>query len=304
MAPFLKSNQSDSKQSALPQTNLQKAMSPVISSQDRGFLYGDGIFETVRCRNGQLLLWALHRDRLVRSCEILFIPLRMDMLDQIISEAITHAPATDCILKIIVTRGEGGRGYAPPEEADATMVLQWHALPPGTDTASQQGIDCIYCDHPLSQNPVTAGIKHLNRLDQVMASLQLSRAAQNFPAIKEGLMCDVDGNIIEGTRSNLFAVINNTLCTPDLSRAGVQGVMRSFLIGHFKAAGIPLEIRAIRKQELSVASELFVCNSVMGLWPITRLLNLENNSANVQVQFPSRQMSAVARKALLEIFPL
>jgi 4-amino-4-deoxychorismate lyase len=304
MAPFLKSNQPDSKQAALPQSNLQKALSPVISSQDRGFLYGDGVFETVRCRNGQLLLWTLHRDRLIRSCETLFIPLCVDNLDQIISESIALAPANDCILKIIVTRGEGGRGYAPPESAEATLVLQWHSLPAGIDSASQSGIDGIYCNHPLSQNPVTAGIKHLNRLDQVMASLQLSQAARNFPAIKEGLMCDVDGNIIEGTRSNLFAVINNKLCTPDLSLAGVQGVMRSFLIGHFKAAGIPLEIRVIRKQELSVASELFVCNSVMGVWPIARILNLENNSANVQVQFPSRQMSDVARKALLEIFPL
>ncbi|MDO9519720.1 MAG: aminodeoxychorismate lyase [Pseudohongiella sp.] len=304
MAPFLKPIQPDSKQPGPEQTNLQKAFSPVISSQDRGFLYGDGVFETVRYRGGRLLLWALHRDRLVRSCETLVIPLREDVLDQIVSESIEFAPAADCILKIIVTRGEGGRGYVPPISAEASVVLQWHALPADIAESSRQGIDCIICDHPLSLNPVTAGIKHLNRLDQVMASLQLRQAAQSFPAIREGLMCDVDGNVIEGTRSNIFAVIDNRLCTPDLSRAGVQGVARSFLSEQFSVAGIALEVRHISQQELRLASELFVCNSVLGVWPVNRILFLENNAASVQVQFPSRQMADIAGKALQEIFSL
>jgi 4-amino-4-deoxychorismate lyase len=301
-----RSNQEQSSQEQVSpaKTLLQTAMTPVVSTHDRGFLYGDGVFETVRFCGGKLQLWTLHRGRLLKSCDMLVIPLPLQEFDQIVSDAIALAPAQDCILKIIVTRGEGGRGYAPPQNIKANITLQWHALPAGTQELSQQGIDCIYCDHPLSVNPVTAGIKHLNRLDQVMASVQLSQAAQYFPAIREGLMSDGGDYVLEGTRCNIFAVINNTLCTPDLSRAGVHGVMRSFLIERMQMMGIALEVRPISKQELSLASELFVCNSVFGVWPVARILSVEKATANVEVQFASRQMADVANKAVQEIFSL
>lgn len=304
MAPVFDSNLPDSKKTDSNQSNLQKALTPVISTQDRGFLYGDGVFETVRYRNGKLLLWELHRSRLLRSCEMLAIPLHIDEFDALIFESLAYAPAHDCILKIIVTRGDGGRGYAPPKMPRASIILQWHTLPQGIQESARQGIDCIYCDHPLSGNPVTAGIKHLNRLDQVMASIQLSQAADRFPAVREGLMCDADGNVVEGTRSNIFVMINGTLCTPDLSNAGVMGVMRSYLIEQIREAGISVEIRPVRKQELSLASELFVCNSVFGVWPVARILDIKNNTADVEFAFLSRHVADIARNAVQEIFPL
>lgn len=294
----------DSNQSAPDHARLQQALSPLVSTNDRGFLYGDGVFETVRCSNAQLLLWTLHRDRLIRSCEALAIPLYIDELDQLVSASLVHAPAHDCIIKIIVTRGEGGRGYAPPKTPAATIVLQWHMLPDGISLSSQQGIECMFCTHPLSLNPVTAGIKHLNRLDQVMASLQLSQAAEHFPAVKEGLMCDLDGYVVEGTRSNIFAVIDKQLCTPDLSRAGVQGVMRGFVIDQLNALGIATEIRPVHKQELRLASELFVCNSVLGIWPVNRILHLEGDATGFDVRFTDRRIADVARIAAQELFPL
>lgn len=273
----------------------------MISTHDRGFLYGDGVFETVRYCNGNLLLWHLHRERLLTSCNKLAIPLDTTLLDQRIADSIARPLAPDCILKVIVTRGEGGRGYAPPETAIASIVLQWHELPQGIQQASERGIDGIYCDHPLSVNPVTAGLKHLNRLDQVMASIQWTNTARIFPTIKEGLMCDPEGHVVEGTRTNIFAVINNKLCTPDMSRAGVAGVMRHYLTEQFRVAGMPVDVRPIFKHELNLASELFVCNSVSGVWPVTRILQVRDGKASIQAEFASRVMSDFAINQVLKL---
>lgn len=276
----------------------------MITSHDRGFLYGDGVFETVRFCHGKLVLWDFHRERLFESCDLLAIPIYVEEFDATISSALAQAPDDDCILKVVVTRGEGGRGYAPADPVTPSIVLQWHPLPQGIREFSRTGIDCIYCDHPLSLNPVTAGIKHLNRLDQVMASMQLAQAATCCPTIREGLMCDPDDYIVEGTRSNIFAVINHKLCTPDLSRAGVSGVMRRYLIEHFEAIGMPVEVRQITRQDLNLASELFVCNSVSGVWPVARIQQIKDGIARVDVEFSSRCMSDSAKNAVQKLFPI
>lgn len=276
----------------------------MISTHDRGFLYGDGVFETVRCRNGKLLLWQLHRERLLQSCQTLAIPLQSAEFDQTIAASLAQAPVEDCVFKVIVTRGTGGRGYMPASTVTPAIVVQWHILPEGIEQAFLQGIDCVYCDHPLSLNPVTAGIKHLNRLDQVLASLQLADAAKVTPAIKEGLMCDGEGHVLEGTRTNIFAVIDGQLCTPDLSRAGVAGVMRQYLLERLAAPGAPVQVRQISRDDLRLASELFVCNSVLGVWPVTRIQEYRHSMTNMEVEYTSRLYAERANQAVQEIFGL
>lgn len=288
-----------------PQPTASSAFSGTVSSQDRGFLYGDGLFETVRCRQGQLLLWQQHRQRLIAGCARLAIAIDPTELDYQITEAIKRAPAADCILKVIVTRGEGGRGYTPPTPARSTLLMQWHQLPADIDQHARDGIDAFVCRHPLSVNPVTAGLKHLNRLDQVLASVELSRVNAVLPTVREGLMLDIDGNLVEGTRSNVFVVINNQLCTPDLGRAGVEGVLRNRLIEVFESRGFDVVIRHIHQQEIKHCSEVFVCNSVLGVWPVLRLISVEaSNMTQTQFEFSGTRMARLAQQGLLDDFPV
>lgn len=288
-----------------PHPSACSAFSGTVSSQDRGFLYGDGLFETVRCRQGQLLLWQQHRQRLIAGCARLAIAFDPVELDDQIKEAIKRTPSADCILKVIVTRGEGGRGYTPPTPARSTLLMQWHQLPADIAQHARDGIDAIICCHPLSVNPVTAGLKHLNRLDQVLASAELSRVNAVLPTVREGLMFDIDGNLVEGTRSNVFVVINNQLCTPDLGRAGVEGVLRNHLIEVFESRGFDVVIRHIHQQEIKHCSEVFVCNSVFGVWPVMRLISVGmSNMTQAQQEFPSNEMARLAQQHLLAEFPV
>lgn len=303
--PFSAQSQAEQLTSA-----LSVARAGQVSSHNRGLLYGDGVFETIRFRHGELLLWPRHRARLLASCSKLAISLDAGLLDQLIAACLTDAPAADCILKIIVTRAEGGRGYAPIRPAAGTLsppspvLLQWHSLPPGLESADgalpAESIDCIHCQHPLSVNPVTSGIKHLNRLDQVLASLELVQASERYPQIREGLMSDPDGNVLEGTRSNIFAVIDGVLCTPELDRAGVAGVMRGFLLDELAGQGIEIQRRAMTGNDLRNASEVFVCNSVFGIWSVSRILRLESDELVCDAQFFSTAMADHARLMLQE----
>ncbi|MDP3515935.1 MAG: aminodeoxychorismate lyase [Pseudohongiella sp.] len=288
-----------------PHPILSPAFSETVSSQDRGFLYGDGLFETVRCRHGRLLFWQQHRQRLISGCARLAISFDASELDCLGSDLTPHAPSADCILKIIVTRGAGGRGYSPPIPAHPTLILQWHTLPADIIKNACDGIYAVICRHPLSVNPVTAGLKHLNRLDQVMASYELSQVSSLFPEVREGFMLDVDSHLVEGTRSNVFVVINNQLCTPDLTRAGVEGVLRNRLIELFDSMGISVVIRHIHQQEIKQCSEVFVCNSVFGVWPVMKLLEVDSShKTQTQIEFACTDMARRAQQNLLKDYPL
>lgn len=245
-----------------------------LPTSDRGLLYGDGVFETIRLHHGQPLLWSAHQQRLLRSCHQFGIDLDAASLEEQLQTALAaiHEPEFDvsAILKIIVTRGDGGRGYMPQEDIKPRIIIQLHSLPSQLSEHSVNGVGCIICSHPLSINPALAGHKHLNRLDQVLASREL---AGNFNALNvfEGLMTDGQGLLIEGTRCNVFVVVAGRVCTPDLSTAGVAGVMRGWLLAQFEKHNIPVHIRSVALEELKIASELFICNSVLGVIPVTRV---------------------------------
>lgn len=244
--------------------------SDTLPATDRGLLYGDGLFETVRIRESRPLLWSAHLQRLERDAARLGIPCPLSRIDEESRQVLQGMADTDRsegILKIILTRGSGGRGYTPPDPVQARRIIQWHDLPGGMMERTTHGIRVRICDHPLSENPRLAGIKHLNRLDQVLASAELSGD------FDEGLMCDQEGRIIEGCKSNLFLVRDRQLHTPSLERAGVAGVMRAWLLE--QARTLPdVEVQApgtFLRSALHEADELFVCNSVIGLWPLREL---------------------------------
>jgi 4-amino-4-deoxychorismate lyase len=236
-----------------------------IAATDRGLLYGDGLFETLLVQNGRVILLEQHLQRLKQGCAVLGLayPLALHAeLDRFLESSATP----NAVLKIILTRGSGGRGYKPPTAAEPVRVLQLHPVPADIALKSRVGIIAMMCRHPISSNSRLAGLKHLNRLDQVLGSMELP------DNVEEGLMSDDTGAVIEGTRSNLFLVRAGQLHTPDLSQAGVRGILRSWLIDRFATQHIDVQIDRISCEELENASEMFICNSVLGVWPITQLI--------------------------------
>jgi len=236
-----------------------------LPASDRGLQYGDGLFETIAVIDGQPQLWAAHMARLNRGCEALQLPLPDSAL--LLKEAQQLCDeSTPAVLKVIITRGSGGRGYRFPEPVNATRILSIHPWPDFPCSHYQQGITMTVCDARLGSNPALAGIKHLNRLEQVLA-----RNEWQDSDIHEGVMFDVDGNVVEGTMSNLFMVEGDTLITPSLSKCGINGVMRETVLALAAQLGITTRVEAIPLARLKAASGCFVTNSIIGLWPVRTL---------------------------------
>ena len=234
-----------------------------ISVQDRGFLYGDGLFETLAVRNGVALLWQRHMSRLQRGAERLHLP--SPALATLEQEVSTLCQGVDrAVLKIIVTRGSGMRGYRPPAKTSPTRVLnlsEWPRELGPVDT----GIALRVCRMRLSANPALAGLKHLNRLEQVLAR------AEWGDEYAEGIMLDVAGLVIEATAANVFAIERGVLYTPDLSQCGVAGVMRELVLERAAVLGIRCRIEPLPLERLYGADEVFLTNSLIGIRSVTRL---------------------------------
>jgi 4-amino-4-deoxychorismate lyase len=231
-----------------------------IDYRDRGLQYGDGVFETMRVHRGQVRLLEYHLERLDAGCRQLRIagpPLRVLRREL----ARIAALRSEGILKLIVTRGASStRGYRPTGRERCTRILALHALPRNVLTDGPTPVRVRLCATPLGQNPQLAGLKTLNRLESVVARAEWSDAR-----IWEGLMRDMDENLVCGTMSNLFLRRGSCLMTPLLDRCGVAGVMRRWIL---ESAGdlrlSPVE-RRIRWQDLSEAEEVFMSNAVVGL---------------------------------------
>ncbi|MFZ2404061.1 MAG: aminodeoxychorismate lyase [Methylobacter sp.] len=238
-----------------------------IEISDRGFQYGDGLFETIEVRDGQPVFLERHLERLKSGCHRLYIPFPgAKLLSLEAKELCRRWPTARAVLKIIITRGSGGRGYRQPEIIQATRVLSLHPYPDYPETYREQGIVARFCDTRLGLNPTLAGIKHLNRLEQVMA-----RAEWTDTAIQEGLMLDVNDHVIEGTMTNLFYIKNNSLYTAALAQTGVAGIMRSIIMTISADRGLSVIEHVFTKDELLSADEAFVCNSIIGIWPIRQI---------------------------------
>jgi len=236
-----------------------------LSTYDRGLLYGDGLFETIAVQNGMPRRWSRHLARLQRGCARLGIgPPDAALLES--EAAMLCEDRQRAVLKIIITRGTGGRGYRPDPAAPATRIMQLHTYPSWPAEYGLAGVCAGLCSLRMGYNPHLAGIKHLNRLEQVLA-----RAEWSDPEISEGLMQDQQGFLIEGTMSNVFLVRDDRLLTPDLRRCGVDGITRTLLLELAEQAGIATGVRDIAMNELAGADEIFLCNSLIGIWPVIRV---------------------------------
>jgi 4-amino-4-deoxychorismate lyase len=267
-----------------------------IPVQDRGLQYGDGLFETMRTQNGDIRQKDLHLARLQAGCARLGINLEVQLLQERLHEfmiALAKISSGDSVVKLIVTRGDGGRGYTPPANVQPRIILQNFPLPAASALLAQSGVDCIICTHPVSLNPRLAGLKHLNRLDQVMGSHEVASAALRWPAVAEGLMTDGHGTLIEATRSNVFFVIRDVLCTPELSQGGVAGITRTRVLDHADSLQWRYQVRTITCDELVEVSAAFLCNAVMGVVPINQIFLSDGTHLSLPDRHHSNQLQHI-----------
>ncbi|SDL71519.1 4-amino-4-deoxychorismate lyase [Modicisalibacter muralis] len=236
----------------------------VIPFDDRGFAYGDGLFETVLVRDGEPLLWEAHMERLARGCVRLgFVGPERAMLDTLPAQAGQGLH----VLKLVVTRGRGGRGYLPPADPQPSLRWQFSAFAPHQERW-REGIRVRLCRLRLAIQPCLAGLKHLNRLENVLA-----RQEWNDPDIAEGLLCDSAGRLVEATCMNLFWQRDGRWETPRLDACGVAGTLRAALL-----AERPIAEVAMDTDELAGVDALWLGNSVQGVWPVARLDDAEGNT--------------------------
>jgi 4-amino-4-deoxychorismate lyase len=241
---------------------LVNGTSTVIDPADRGLAYGDGLFETMAASDGHVRWLDLHFDRLEEGCRRLEIPAPARSL--LAHEIGAHCPTKGrAVVKLIITRGPGARGYLPPDPATPTRLLAISPWPDYPDAHYREGIGMHVCQLRLGENPALAGIKHLCRLEQVLAALEL-----RGHAVQQGLLLDASGNVAGGTTSNLFAVRGSALTTPTLARCGIKGVMRRAVLETARTLGMRADENDFGLSDLLEADELFVTNALFGIWPV------------------------------------
>lgn len=233
-----------------------------VDARDRGLAYGDGVFRTLRTRGGQPLWWRDHYAKLADDCAALMLacPDEADLH----AETCLTAEAGEGVVKIIVTRGDGARGYALPAGQVPTRIVSSAPLP--AHAHADGDVAARWCTLQLSRQPRLAGVKHLNRLENVLA-----RAEWEDPAIFEGLLCDDSGAVIGGVMSNLVIARNGELVTPDLSTCGVAGVARGRLLRAADRLGIRAHVGRLSRADILAADEVMICNSVFGVRRVARL---------------------------------
>jgi 4-amino-4-deoxychorismate lyase len=258
-----------------------------IEAADRGLAFGDGLFETIAVRDGLPCLWQAHLDRLREGAERLRIPAPPpDLLRDECLRVSGGRPRG--VLKVILTRGTGGRGYRPPEHPRPTRIVAAHPWPAHPPEWARTGVRVGLCRTPLGANPRLAGIKHLNRLEQVLA-----RDEWDDPELAEGLMCDGHGRVIAGTMSNLFVVRGGRLLTPSIDACGIAGTVRALTIRLAPAHGLTPETAELTPAELAGADGLFLTNALIGVWPVRRLVEVAFDPSRL----PWDLIEAVRRQA-------
>jgi len=239
-----------------------------VSSLDRGLHFGDGLFETIACVQGVPRFLSLHLQRLASGCQ----RLQIEAPDLVATRAEVQsfagppgAASGRCIVKVLMTRGVATvRGYAASGREKATRITIRYPWPPEDPRHVQDGVTARTLAMRLGENTLLAGLKHCNRLEQVLARSQMSGES-------EGLLFSSSGKLVSGTMSNVFLVHGSLVRTPRLDCCGVAGVMRRVVMQEAAAMGVPVEERELRQVDLATADEVFLTNARIGIWPVSRL---------------------------------
>ena len=244
-----------------------------IEIADRAFQYGDGCFTTMAFRNGHIEALETHIERLKLACETLYIDFdKWSELEHCIVDSLKSV--ADCVVKVIITRGEGGRGYSPEGATSPSFVITHHTIPSHYSLWQTEGIKLTISPIMLACQPLLAGIKHLNRLEQVLVKQALAQTQ-----FVDAVVCDTQQRIIETSVGNLFWYNDNVWYTADLSESGVEGVMRNLILTVMQEKGLKCQVVKQSVNVLFGAQELFICNSLMVLVPVVGLFNPVNQQS-------------------------
>jgi 4-amino-4-deoxychorismate lyase len=263
--------------SAAPTMLVNGAAGTQVAALDRGLQYGDGLFETVRCEQGRLRWFERHLARLAAGCERLGIAMPDGAV--LCSEATAVAAGmTRSLVKIIVTRGEArARGYRPRGDETATRIVSAHPWPATEAADFRVGLSEV----TLGVSPQLAGIKHLNRLEQVLAQRALADTGPH-----EVLMRSGRGDVVCGSMSNLFLWQGRELLTPGLDAGGVAGIMRGLALELAPRLGLAVRVGPVSVAQLTSARAIIVTNVRLGLQPVHwyegRRLEVDERAAQLQ----------------------
>lgn len=238
-----------------------------ISPFDRGFAYGDGVFRTIKIVGGLPQHWPQHYQKLVADCAAINIVcpsaelLMSDLSQLFLADSETEYHPT--VAKIIITRGEGNRGYTPPAITAPMRVVLKSDMPDYPESRFSEGVTLTVCETRLAEQPKLAGIKHLNRLENVLARMEWHN-----PDIAEGIMLNMHDNVIECTAANIFARFGDALITPDLQQCGVAGITRQRIIELAPTLSLKPAVETFNLEKLYQADEVVICNSLYGAWQV------------------------------------
>lgn len=236
---------------------------------DRGFNYGDGLFETLRYHQGRFQLLTAHLERLQRGCTALGIGYPASVIERQLDLVRNYLESEDieqACLRLALSRGGGGRGYQPPDEQEPTLVCGLHAVP-GSWGQAPAPVNAIHCELKLASQPLLAGIKHSNRLEQVLAAAEVAHAG-----VGEGILSNQRGELVCSVSGNLFAWNGQSWLTPPITDCGVAGTVRQFLLEQVAPLhGISMRVQTLPLTALDSITALATTNSLLGLRGISAL---------------------------------
>ncbi len=246
-----------------------------VSLGDRSFQYGDGCFTTILTKQGELVYWPEHIARMEACLKTLQIPIP-DWEEVFEWANLAALQDENAGVKIHISRGIGGRGYSPKGIDDPRVTISNFALPAHYPQWQQSGVSLGVCETRLGIQPLLAGHKHNNRLEQVLAKAELERTE-----FSDAVTLNVQNHVIETTIANLFWVKDNNVYTPDLSLSGVAGVMRRKILEFLGFNNIKVELGTFTLSEVLEADEIWMCNSLLGVAPVKSI-----TTPNQKIEFP------------------
>lgn len=231
----------------------------VVADGNRACLYGDGVFETMRLTAGRIAFWSHHWQRLQTGLRRLGFP---DLSEQALMSALAPALVEDrdAVLRVSISR-DGVRGYR--YSADANVIIDVQLSPLPDNIWHGQSLKVRWCQTRWAQQPLLAGIKHLNRLEQVLA-----RSEWTDSTIAEGLVCDTQGQVISGTLSALLLRFDQTVLAADITQTGIDSVARRVVLDALPSLGYEVQVQALSKKDVLMADELLLMNVVQGIGSI------------------------------------
>ena len=258
----------------------------VVSFNDRGLMYGDGLFETMLYQEDGIRNIALHWNRLIKGCKKLSLPEPdIKLIESEIEQLVSKQTIRPIVVKLVITRGQSERGYKFSGNEVPTRIIALYTQSVFPDNLYRDGIAMHLCKTRLSESSTLAGIKHLNRLDQVLA-----RNERDDSQYQEGLMLDSINMIVEGTMSNIFFVKNGKICTPRIKRCGIEGVMRQHVINQLHINNCDIVESDIPVEQLNEFEEVFITNSLIGVCPVK---NIEDHHYSVPGKVTSEILSKI-----------